>query len=274
MRWYVAFLIGVLLGVLVNTAMKPNPHSLYARAEAVHNAEVPRAQTAVRTYKRAAEAGSTEAYLPLAQIYHFGLEQGPEPVRPDPREAVDAYVQAALLGDVLRRFCECYLRRIADMYEKDPLPISPTNLDQSTVPYDPEKHSHLLHEEFDEAAMGQSTVAVEDVYEYLGQRMKGVDPREMVAYARCMFPEHFIGQYSDLALAMYVCSVVSQMNLVCIAANHDWVKFDSGKGGDCAYIIACLANGGAVVAEMSLEEMWEGLGISRVTSLWRPKVTR
>lgn len=73
-------------------------HAL-SRAIKLHHSEPPKARSAERAYAQAVSAGYTQAIMPMAQLLHHGLPDGPEPLLPDPLSAADLYLQAALLGD-------------------------------------------------------------------------------------------------------------------------------------------------------------------------------
>ena len=77
-----------------------NAPSALEQAEMLHNAEPPRPQSAVIHYRRAVSQHHTEALLPLATLYHYGLPEGVEPLRPNPALAARFYEQAALMADV------------------------------------------------------------------------------------------------------------------------------------------------------------------------------
>ena len=89
----------VVLSVLLYFWVRHRSNPL-KRAHQAHNAEPPRARTALRAYRQAVEQGQPQALLPMARILHHGLPQGPEPIDPRPQAAVDMYLQAALWGDV------------------------------------------------------------------------------------------------------------------------------------------------------------------------------
>ena len=103
-------------------------------AHQAHHAEPPKAKTAVRAYTRAAHRGQTQALLPMARILHHGLPQGPEPVEPNPRVALDLYLQAALWGDLREQAMARDMMRQLPFPEPLPLPPPPRRQHVPTAP--------------------------------------------------------------------------------------------------------------------------------------------